>query len=249
MIFIPWLKGLPDLRPIRDLISILGYKDPSIFGNAGLLPLVHQHRIFILPRDGVNSGYSSSDKWPERPYCSLWPKKDFPILQRLIFAVPLLRWKWYPQHLSWSLISYLLLRAQIFHWDIGRRSEICIPSWIALKTVLLQDPSLLLAKPSFCPAWPLKRVPAHALSRFYVKILHILESQISWPRFSCSVKCPLQRPKEWKPPVMFGISWMPQLLDSDTVELFLFQGLLFFMGLQGPARGQNVNYLWFCSLS
>lgn len=42
---------------------------------------------------------------------------------------------------------------------------------------------------------------------------------------------------------MFGISWMPQLLDSDTVELFLFQGLLFFMGLQGPARGQNVNYL------
>lgn len=48
-------------------------------------------------------------------------------------ALPL-RWKWYPQHWSWSLISYLLLGAQIFHWNIGSRSEICIPSWIALKT-------------------------------------------------------------------------------------------------------------------
>lgn len=42
---------------------------------------------------------------------------------------------------------------------------------------------------------------------------------------------------------MFGISCMPQLLDLNRVQLFLLQGLLFFMGLQGLARGQNVNYL------
>lgn len=31
--------------------------------------------------------------------------------------------------------------------------------------------------------------------------------------------CPLQRHEEWKPPVMFGISWMPQLLDLNRVLL------------------------------
>lgn len=70
---------------LTSQISIL------IFGNAGLLPLVYQHHIFILHQDGVNSRYLSSDKWSERPYCTLWPRKDFPTLQTLVFAAPLLR--------------------------------------------------------------------------------------------------------------------------------------------------------------
>lgn len=64
---------------LTSQISIL------IFGNAGLSPLVHQHHIFILSQDGVNPGYPSSDEWSERCYCSLWPRKDFPVLQRLWF--------------------------------------------------------------------------------------------------------------------------------------------------------------------
>lgn len=129
-----------------------------MFENARLSPLVHQH-IFILCQDGVNPGYPSRHKWSERCYCSLQPRKDFPILQRLFFAAPLLRWEWYPQH--WSLISYLLLRAQIFHWDIGRRSEICIPSWIALKTVLVKDPVQSAAcKTQLLPSLATKESPS-----------------------------------------------------------------------------------------